>query len=118
LSTECGLMDKCVRGQTGYRIHCSDTAASLGDPSLSHVHIDISWDETAKYITGSPEALEATAALINKYPDRLLFGSDVVAPPMTKKPWEQLELHLTLMTGIVLCLKPGFVWGAFLWYLP
>ena len=43
-------------------------------------YVDISWDETAKYITSTPEAVKATAALINKYPDRFLFGSDVVAP--------------------------------------
>ena len=30
---------------------------ALGDPSLSHVYIDISWDETAKYITASPGRL-------------------------------------------------------------
>jgi len=53
---------------------------ALSDPSLAHVSIDISWSETAKYITSSPEAVAATAALINKYPDRFLFGTDEVAP--------------------------------------
>jgi hypothetical protein len=59
---------------------------ALGDPAMSNVYIDISWDETAKYITASPEALEATAALISKYPDRFLFGSDVVAPSSIDSP--------------------------------
>jgi hypothetical protein len=53
---------------------------ALADPALKHVSIDISWSETAKYITSSPEAVAATAALINKYPDRFLFGTDEVAP--------------------------------------
>jgi len=53
---------------------------SLANPALSHVHFDISWDETAKYLVGSPDATKATADLINRYPDRFLFGTDEVAP--------------------------------------
>jgi hypothetical protein len=55
-------------------------ARALSNPGLSHLHIDISWDETAKYIVSSPETIAATADLINRYPDRFLFGSDEVAP--------------------------------------
>jgi hypothetical protein len=50
------------------------------DPALRHVHMDISWDEVAKYVTATPAATRRTAELINRYPDRFLFGSDVVAP--------------------------------------
>jgi predicted TIM-barrel fold metal-dependent hydrolase len=50
------------------------------DPALSHVYMDISWDEVAKYATASPEATRYTADMINRYPDRFLFGTDVVAP--------------------------------------
>jgi predicted TIM-barrel fold metal-dependent hydrolase len=50
------------------------------DPELSHVYLDISWDEVAKYATATPEATARMAAMINRYPDRFLFGSDVVAP--------------------------------------
>jgi hypothetical protein len=53
---------------------------ALSAPELKHVNIDISWDEVAKYVVASPESTQATADLINKYPDRFLFGSDVVAP--------------------------------------
>jgi predicted TIM-barrel fold metal-dependent hydrolase len=53
---------------------------ALANPSLAHVHLDISWDEVAKYLVASPEAIQATAGLINKYPDRFLFGTDEVAP--------------------------------------
>ncbi|HSD70144.1 MAG TPA: amidohydrolase family protein [Woeseiaceae bacterium] len=60
---------------------------ALADPALSHVYIDISWDETAKYLVASPEAVVVTADLINRYPDRFLFGSDVVAtPPASIEP--------------------------------
>lgn len=53
----------------------------LGDPSLSHVYFDISWDEVAKYIVATPTTIERSAALFNKYPERILFGTDVVSPP-------------------------------------
>jgi len=53
---------------------------ALSDPALRHVYIDLSWDETAKYIVASPETIAVTAALINHYPDRFLFGTDEVAP--------------------------------------
>jgi predicted TIM-barrel fold metal-dependent hydrolase len=52
----------------------------LTDPTLSHVYFDISWDEVAKYAVASPEAIRNTAALLNRHPDRILFGTDNVAP--------------------------------------
>ena len=52
----------------------------LSNPELDHVYIDLSWDETAKYIVASPESVQATADLINRHPDRFLFGTDEVAP--------------------------------------
>jgi hypothetical protein len=52
----------------------------LSDPKLRHVYFDISWDEVAKYLLATPETTRRSAAMINRYPDRFLFGSDVVAP--------------------------------------
>ena len=52
----------------------------LANPDLKHVHVDISWDETAKYILASPESIAKVADLVNRYPDRFLFGTDEVAP--------------------------------------
>ena len=52
----------------------------LEDPAFNRVCFDISWDEVAKYIVSSPEATRTTADLINRYPDRFLFGTDTVAP--------------------------------------
>jgi len=54
--------------------------AMVADPTLSHVLFDISWDEVAKYAVSSPEAIANTAAMLNRYPDRFLFGTDNVAP--------------------------------------
>jgi hypothetical protein len=39
----------------------------------------------AKYIVATPATIKATATLINKYPDRFLFGTDEVAPPDADK---------------------------------
>jgi hypothetical protein len=52
----------------------------LKDPAFSHLYFDISWTEVAKYITATPEATKITADLLNRYPDRFLFGTDEVAP--------------------------------------
>ena len=60
--------------------HAAHVEEILGDPAFRHVHLDISWDEVAKYIVSSPEATEIAAALINRHPDRFLFGTDEVAP--------------------------------------
>jgi predicted TIM-barrel fold metal-dependent hydrolase len=61
--------------------HTGVVEAIAGDPTLNHVYFDISWDEVAKYAVSSPEAILKTAAMLNKYPDRFLFGTDNVAPP-------------------------------------
>jgi len=53
----------------------------LQDPALKNVYFDISWDEVAKYAVSSPELENRVAALFNRFPDRFLFGTDVVAPP-------------------------------------
>jgi len=52
----------------------------LKDPELGHLHFDISWSEVAKYVVASPGSTGAVAAVINRYPDRFLFGTDEVAP--------------------------------------
>ena len=53
---------------------------ALANPKLSHVYFDISWDEVAKYIVATPDSIRAVADLINRYPDRFIFGTDEVAP--------------------------------------
>jgi predicted TIM-barrel fold metal-dependent hydrolase len=60
--------------------HAANLAAILSDPTVKNVYFDISWDEVAKYVVASPEATKVTADLINRFPDRFLFGTDEVAP--------------------------------------
>jgi hypothetical protein len=52
----------------------------LTDPAFDHVSFDISWDEVAKYAVATPESIARVAAMLNRFPDRFLFGTDTVAP--------------------------------------
>ena len=52
----------------------------LASDEYSHVCFDISWDEVAKWIVADDASLDAWVRLLQQYPDRFLFGSDVVAP--------------------------------------
>jgi len=60
--------------------HIAMLESLLSDPKLSNVYFDLSWDEVAKYIVESDSTIAVTTALVNRYPDRFLFGTDVVAP--------------------------------------
>lgn len=60
----------------------SEHVALLGRAldKLPNLYIDLSWSETAKYIVQSEETIAAMAELVNRHPDRFLFGTDEVAP--------------------------------------
>ncbi|HEX6851411.1 MAG TPA: amidohydrolase family protein [Candidatus Polarisedimenticolaceae bacterium] len=73
---------------------------ALADPALAHVFLDISWDETAKYVLATPEGLARTAALINRFPDRFLFGTDEVAPQSQEKYLKVYDLYAPLFAQL------------------
>jgi len=52
----------------------------LTDAAFNHVNFDISWDEVAKYAVASPQSIDRVATMLNRYPNRFLFGTDTVAP--------------------------------------
>jgi predicted TIM-barrel fold metal-dependent hydrolase len=60
--------------------HAANLEKLLQDPELPNLYFDISWDEVAKYVVASPEATKTIAAMMERYPDRFLFGTDEVAP--------------------------------------
>jgi len=62
------------------KAHAVILDSMLNDPAFNNLYFDISWTEVAKYIVSSPEATQVTANLINRHPDRFLFGTDEVAP--------------------------------------
>ena len=57
----------------------------IKDPQLKNVYFDISWDEVAKYIVATPESTKNAADVVNRYPDRFIFGTDEVAPATQEK---------------------------------
>jgi predicted TIM-barrel fold metal-dependent hydrolase len=62
------------------RNHLALIEAILRDSDFHNVYTDLSWDEVAKYIVASPEATKQWVDLIQRYPDRFLFGTDSAAP--------------------------------------
>lgn len=48
--------------------------------SCPNVCVDISWDEVAKYLVRNEQSIKDWAAIIRKYEDRFLYGSDLIAP--------------------------------------
>jgi hypothetical protein len=68
----------------------------LADPELSHVCFDISWDEVAKYIVASPEITARAARVINRFPERFLFGTDTVAPATPEAYFAVYEMYAPL----------------------
>jgi len=73
---------------------------ALSNPELAHLYIDLSWDEVAKYVVATPETTQATADLINRHPDRFLFGTDEVAPTEQGKYLKTYDLYAPLFAKL------------------
>jgi predicted TIM-barrel fold metal-dependent hydrolase len=73
---------------------------ALADPESGHVSVDISWDEVAKYVVATPESLQAIADLINRYPDRFVFGTDEVAPSEQAKYLKVYDMYAPLFAKL------------------
>jgi predicted TIM-barrel fold metal-dependent hydrolase len=71
-----GSAEAATRNPTQFEI----VESMLEDPACNHVDFDISWDEVAKYAVASPESIARVSTILNRYPDRFLFGTDTVAP--------------------------------------
>jgi predicted TIM-barrel fold metal-dependent hydrolase len=72
----------------------------LRDAKSKNVHFDISWDETAKFLMGTPETVNASADLINRYPERFLFGTDSVAPRTQEAYLKTYNLYAPLLAKL------------------
>jgi predicted TIM-barrel fold metal-dependent hydrolase len=72
----------------------------LANPALRGFYVDISWDEMAKYVVATPESVQAMADLINKYPDRWLFGTDEVAPTEQGKYLKTYDIYAPLLAKL------------------
>ena len=85
------------------KAHAVILDSMLSDPAFSNLYFDISWTEVAKYILSSPEATQVAANLINRHPDRFLFGTDEVAP---KDQQEYLRIY-EMYAPLFALLTPG-----------
>jgi len=92
----CGLgrIVRPVKDQLGM------VARALDNPELNHVYIDLSWDEVAKYVVATTESIQATADLINRHPDRFLFGTDEVAPADQAKYLKIYDMYQPLFAKL------------------
>jgi hypothetical protein len=73
--------------------HVAMLTSLLSDPRLSNLYFDISWDEVAKYLVASDSSLELTTGLVERFPDRFLFGTDVVAPGEAQQYYRVFDLY-------------------------
>lgn len=78
--------------------HLGRVEQVLQDSAMAHVYFDLSWDTVAKQLTMDDQesALDDSkiaqlVALLEKYPDRFLFGSDSLSPN-TMEAWQGTEL--------------------------
>ncbi|HEX7878314.1 MAG TPA: amidohydrolase family protein [Candidatus Eisenbacteria bacterium] len=76
--------------------HVAMLESMLGDPAFRQMSIDLSWDQVAKYVISTPETTKRAADLIEKYPDRFLFGSDTVAPKDNASYFSVYEMYAPL----------------------
>jgi predicted TIM-barrel fold metal-dependent hydrolase len=76
--------------------HAAVLESLLADPAFKNLYFDISWDEVAKYVIASPESIRIFAALVERFPDRFLFGSDAVAPANAAAWFKTYELYAPL----------------------
>jgi Amidohydrolase len=70
------------------------------DPGLKNVYMDLSWDEVAKYVTATPDTIQRTADIINRYPDRFLFGTDEVAPKEQARYLKVYDMYAPLFAKL------------------
>jgi len=77
-------------------------ARLLDEPGLAHVNFDLSWNEVAKYLypTEGPERTARVAAVINRHPDRFLFGTDEVAPTDARQYFALYETYAPLWAAL------------------
>jgi amidohydrolase family protein len=73
--------------------HVKMLESLLADPAFSHLYFDISWDEVAKYVVASDSSLTAASNLVNRYPDRFLFGTDALSPPDTQSYFRTYNIY-------------------------
>jgi predicted TIM-barrel fold metal-dependent hydrolase len=73
--------------------HVAMLESLLSDPKYKNLYFDLSWDEVAKYLVASDTTIAVAAGLVNRYPDRFLFGTDVVAPADAQQYFRVFDIY-------------------------
>ena len=80
--------------------HGAVLESMLSDSTYRNLYFDISWDVVAKYLMETSEGSRNTIALINRYPDRFLFGTDAVAPSSADAYLSTYRIYAPLWKGL------------------
>jgi hypothetical protein len=80
--------------------YLSQLDAILANAAFQNVYLDISWDEVAKYFVAIPDATLELAHLMQRYPDRFLFGTDSAAPADQSKYRQVFNQYEPLWTSL------------------
>jgi predicted TIM-barrel fold metal-dependent hydrolase len=80
--------------------HVAMLEAMLRDPQFSNLYFDISWDEVAKYLVASDTTIQVAASLMNRYPERFLFGTDVVAPADAQQYYHVFDIYRPFLSAL------------------
>lgn len=80
--------------------HAAVLESMLADPAYRNLYFDISWDVVAKYLMSSPDGVRNAIDLINRYPDRFLFGTDAVAPTTADAYLTTYRIYAPLFAGL------------------
>jgi len=83
----------------------------LDDPAFAHVNFDLSWDEVAKYLVATPQAIERSAAAMNRHPDRFLFGTDALSPSSADKWMKTYDVYAPLLAKLEPATREKFLQG-------
>ena len=88
--------------------HLGMLERALSQTAEQNLLFDLSWDETAKYVT-TREHVDDVAALINRHPDRFLFGTDEVAPTKQADYLKVYRLYQPLLKRLTPTARSAFL---------
>jgi hypothetical protein len=91
--------------------HIAMLESLLNDPTLKHLYFDLSWEEVAKYLVASDTTIALSAGLVNKYPDRFLFGTDVVAPANAQQYYRVVDIYRPFLDKLTPVARAQLLYG-------
>jgi hypothetical protein len=91
--------------------HIAILESLMNDPQLRNLYFDLSWEEVAKYLVASDSAIEVSAALVNRHPDRFLFGTDVAAPANAAQYYHIFDIYRPFLDRLTPTARSQFLRG-------